>query len=140
MSIQEIFLAYADDFERSYESNDWSILTRYFTENASYDSGDGQPIAQGRDAVLEKFERAVDGLDRKMGQREIIPGALSTEGDTVVLNWTARYTTEGLPVLSIDGTEYARFEGERMVELRDVIDEQSLATVGEWMAAHGGLT
>lgn len=140
MSIQEIFLAYADDFERSYESNDWSILARYFTENASYDSGDGQPIAQGRDAVLEKFERAVDGLDRKMGQREIIPGALSTEGDTVVLNWTARYTTEGLPVLSIDGIEYARFEGERMVELRDVIDEQSLATVGEWMAAHGGLT
>lgn len=139
MSIQEIFLAYADDFERSYESNDWSILARYFTENASYDSGDGQPIAQGRDAVLEKFERAVDGLDRKMGQREIIPGALSTEGDTVVLNWTARYTTEGLPVLSIDGIEYARFEGERMVELRDVIDEQSLATVGEWMAAHGGL-
>ena len=139
MSIQEIFLAYADDFERSYESNDWSILARYFAENASYDSGDGQPIAQGRDAVLEKFERAVDGLDRKMGQREIIPGALSTEGDTVVLNWTARYTTEGLPVLSIDGTEYARFEGERMVELRDVIDEQSLATVGEWMAAHGGL-
>lgn len=140
MSIQEIFLAYAEDFEKSYESNDWSILARYFTENASYDSGDGQPIAQGRDAVLEKFERAVDGLDRKMGQREIIPGALSTEGDTVVLNWTARYTTEGLPVLSIDGIEYARFEGERMVELRDVIDEQSLATVGEWMAAHGGLT
>ena len=72
-----------------------------------------------------------------MGQREIIAGELSTEGDTVVLKWTARYTTGGLPVLAINGTEYARFEGERMVELRDVIDEQSLAIVGEWMAAHG---
>ena len=137
MSIQDIFLAYAEDFERSYESNDWSNLAQYFTENASYDSGDGQPIAQGRDAVLQKFESAVDGLDRKMGQREIIAGELSTEGDTVVLKWTARYTTGGLPELAINGTEYARFEGERMVELRDVIDEQSLAIVGEWMAAHG---
>jgi len=138
VNIQERFLAYAADFEVSYENNDWSLLAQYFTEDASYDSGDGAPIAEGREAVLQKFEGAVDGLDRKMGKREIIPGALSTDGDTVVLEWTARYTTEGLPVLEINGTEYARFEGDRMAELRDVISDQSMATVGEWLTAHGG--
>jgi hypothetical protein len=137
MSIEERFLAYAADFEVSYEDNDWSRLAQYFTDEASYDGGDGSPAAQGRDAVLLKFENAVDGLDRQMGSREVIPGKLSTEGDTVVLLWTARYSTEGLPVLEIEGTEYARFEGDRMAELRDVISEQGQANMVDWMAAHG---
>ena len=138
MSIEERFLAYAADFEVSYEDNDWSRLAQYFTEEASYDGGDGSPVAQGRDAVLQKFQDSVDGLGRRMGSREVIPGQLSTEGDTVVLLWTARYNTEGLPVLEFDGTEYARFEGDQIVELRDVIGEQELANLADWMAAHGG--
>jgi hypothetical protein len=137
MSIEERFLAYAADFEVSYEDNDWSRLAQYFTDEASYDAGDGSAAAQGRDAVLLKFENAVDGLDRQMGSREVIPGKLSTEGDTVVLLWTARYSTEGLPVLEIEGTEYARFEGDKMAELRDVISEQGQANMVSWMAAHG---
>jgi hypothetical protein len=87
--------------------------------------------------VLQKFEDAVDGLDRRMGSRDVIPGQLSTEGDTVVLLWIARYSTEGLPVLEIDGTEYARFEGDQIAELRDVISEQGQANLVGWMAAHG---
>jgi hypothetical protein len=137
MSIEERFLAYAADFEVSYEDNDWSRLAQYFTEEASYDGGDGSAVAQGRDAVLQKFEDAVDGLDRRMGSRDVIPGQLSTEGDTVVLLWIARYSTEGLPVLEIDGTEYARFEGDQIAELRDVISEQGQANLVDWMAAHG---
>jgi hypothetical protein len=137
MSMEERFLAYAADFEVSYEDNDWSRLAQYFTEAASYDAGDGSPVARGRDAVLQKFQDAVDGLDRRMGSREVIPGQLSTEGDTVVLLWTARYSTEGLPVLEFEGTEYARFEGDQMAELRDVISEQGHAALADWMAAHG---
>jgi hypothetical protein len=137
MSIEERFLAYAADFEVSYEDNDWSRLAQYFTEQASYDGGDGSPIAQGRDAVLEKFQNAVDGLDRRMGSRELIPGQLSTEGETVVLSWAARYSTEGLPVLEIDGTEYARFEGDHIAELRDVISDRGMTNLVAWMAAHG---
>jgi hypothetical protein len=137
MSMEERFLAYAADFEVSYEDNDWSRLAQYFTEAASYDAGDGSPVARGRDAVLQKFQDAVDGLDRRMGSREVIPGQLSTEGDTVVLLWTARYSTEGLPVLEFEGTEYARFEGDQMAELRDVIGEQGHADLADWMTAHG---
>ncbi len=31
------FMAYAQAFERAYESRDWSVLQDYFTEDASYE-------------------------------------------------------------------------------------------------------
>ena len=137
MSIQDRFMAYAADFEVSYDDNDWSRLAQYFTENASYDAGDGSAAAHGREQVLQKFCDSVDGLDRRMGSRQVIPGDVSTQGDTVVLQWTARYETEGLPTLEFNGTEYARFEGDRIAELRDDITPEGLAAVGAWMNAHG---
>jgi hypothetical protein len=138
MTIQDRFLAYAADFEVSYDDNDWQRLGQYFTEQASYDGGDGSPAAHGRDALLQKFREAVDGLDRRMGSREVTLGEVSTEGDTVVAQWTARYETEGVPALEIKGTEYAVFDGELIAKLWDEIPEDQLAVIGAWMEAHGG--
>jgi hypothetical protein len=136
MNIQERFLAYADAFEVSYEDNDWSRLAQYFTEQASYDSGDGEP-AQGRDAVLAKLEGAVDGLDRRMNSRSVELQAASVQDSTVVVPWTARYTLAGAPELEIDGTEYARFEGDRIAELRDEFKPGTVEMLGAWLSEHG---
>ena len=138
MNIQDRFQAYAADFELSYADDDWSRLAQYFTADASYDSGDGSQPADGRDAVLQKFQNSVNGLDRAMGQRDVELHSVATDGDTVVAEWTARYTNTRLPALEIHGTEFARFDGDAIAELRDEISSESQAVFGAWMEAHGG--
>ena len=66
MSILERYQAYADDFEKSYDDDDWTRIGRYFTEGAVYE---GNPDAVGREAVLAKLKAGVDGFDRKMDSR-----------------------------------------------------------------------
>jgi hypothetical protein len=137
MTIQDRFLEYADAFEVSYQDDDWSRLAQYFTAEATYDSGDGN-MASGREAVLDKLEAAVNGLDRAMDSRTVTflqPPA--TEGDTVVVNWAARYTKTGLPDVELLGCEYARFEGDCIAQLRDELDPGSVEAFSAWLAAHG---
>ena len=137
MNIEDRFQAYAADFELSYVDDDWSRLAKYFTTDASYDAGDGSEAATGCDAVLQKFQDAVNGLDRAIGQRDVQLHSVSSDGDTVVAEWTARYTSTSLPALEINGTEFARFDGDAIAELRDEISKESLAVFGAWMQAHG---
>ena len=137
MNIEDRFQAYAADFELSYDDDNWSRLAQYFTVDASYDSGDGSDAATGRDAVLQKFQDAVNGLDRAMGQRDVQLHGISIDGDTVVVDWTARYTNTGMPILEINSTEFARFEGDAIAELRDDISMESQAVFTAWMEANG---
>jgi hypothetical protein len=137
MDIRKRFLAYADAFEQSYQDDDWSRLAQYFTEQSSYDAGDGVP-AEGREAVLEKLASAVNGLDRQMDNRNLDFNPPTVEGDTVSLNWTVLYTKTGLPDLEISGSEYARFEGDRIAQLWDELKSDSLENLAAWMAANGG--
>ena len=138
MNIEDRFQAYAADFELSYVDDDWSRLAKHFTTDASYDMGDGSETATGRDAVLQKFQDAVNGLDRAIGERDVQVHSVSSDGDTVVAEWTARYTSTSLPALEVNGTEFARFDGDAIAELRDEISKESLAVLGAWMQAHGG--
>ncbi len=138
MNIEDRYQAYAADFELSYADDDWSRLAGYFTEDASYDGGDGTEAAIGREAVLQKFQDSVNALDRTMGQRDLQLHSISIAGDTVVAPWTVRYANTGLPTLEISGTEFARFEGGAIAELRDEISAESLAAFAAWMEAHGG--
>jgi hypothetical protein len=138
MNIEDRFQAYAADFELSYADDDWSRLAKHFTTDASYDMGDGSETATGRDAVLQKFQNSVNGLDRAIGERDVQVRSVSSDGDTVVAEWTARYTSTSLPALEVNGTEFARFDGDAIAELRDEISKESLAVFGAWMQAHGG--
>jgi hypothetical protein len=137
MTIQDRFLEYADAFEVTYQDDDWSRLAQYFTAEATYDSGDGS-MASGREAVLEKLQGAVNGLDRAMDSRSVtFLQPPTTEGDTVVVNWSARYTKAGLPDVEILGCEYARFEGDCMAQLWDELDPASVEAFTAWLGAHG---
>ena len=140
MNIQDKFQAYAADFELSYADDDWSRLSQYFIADASYhlDAGDGSDGATGREAILQKFQDSVNGLDRAMGQRELLLHNVKTNDNTVVAEWTARYTSTSLPSLEINGTEFARFDGDAIAELRDELSAESVAVFGAWMEAHGG--
>jgi hypothetical protein len=136
MNIQDRFLEYADAFEITYEDNDWSRLEPYFTAGAIYDSGLGE-IAHGLPAVIAKLEGAVDGFDRLMDTRVVDLEPPITEGDTVRSHWTARYSKAGVPDLQFGGTEYARFEGDQIAQLRDELDRGTEEAIGNWLAQHG---
>ena len=136
MSIQDRFLDYADAFEITFKDNDWSRLEPYFTAGAIYDSGLGE-TAHGLAAVMVKLEGAVDDFDRLMDTRVVDFTPPITEGDTVHTHWTARYSKAGVPDLQFGGTEYARFEGDRIAHLRDELDPGTQQTLDNWLAQHG---
>ena len=136
MNIQDRFLAYANDFEITFEDNDWSRLEPYFTEEAVYDSGMGE-AAHGLAAVMAKLEGAVDGFDRLMDKRVVEFTPPVTDGDIVSTHWTASYSKAGVPELQFGGTEYARFEGDRIAQLRDELDPGTEEALGAWLAEYG---
>ena len=134
MSILDRYQAYADAFEESYVDDDWSRIEQYFTENAVYE---GDPEANGREAVLAKLKAGIDAFDRQMDTRTPDFQTPSVDGNTLVMNWTVSYGKSGLPDLTISGTETAVFEGDRIASLRDDLDPAAEAAMGEWMTEHG---
>jgi ketosteroid isomerase-like protein len=137
MNLEEKFRDFAAAFERAYAADDWSVITPYFTADASYYYSDGSEAVFGREAVVQKLQAAVNELDRKMDQRDLEFHDISREGDTVTARWSARFSKDGLPPLDVSGEEVARFSGDAISELRSVIYEEGLAAFGTWMEEHG---
>ena len=137
MNNAQLFEAYAADFELTYSDNDWSRLLPYFTEEASYDSGDGSEVARGRAAILSKLEGAVNALDRKMGGRDLQIHSVQSSGDTVTAAWTIRLSIKDTPTLEVSGREVARFSGDAISEMTSMIDAASLEAFGAWMQTYG---
>ena len=133
MGIQDRYQAYADAFEESYADDDWSRLEQYFTEGAVYE---GDPPAQGRDAVLAKLKNGVDTFDRLMDSRTPDFQTPTAEANTLTMHWTVVYTKAGLPDIVLKGVETAEFDGDRIARLRDDIDPAAMKSMGEWMAKH----
>jgi hypothetical protein len=134
VNILDRFLEYADAFEKTLADDDWSRLTQYFTAAAV---NDNEPAARGRDAVLAKLRDGVNGFDRLMDSRTLDLHSPSVDGDTVTVHWTARFTKAGLPDLILTGSEMARFEGDHIARMWDVLDPGVEATMGQWLAVHG---
>jgi SnoaL-like domain len=134
MDIQDRYTEYADAFEQTYEDDDWSRIAQYFTANAVYE---GDPVARGRDAVLERLKNSVNGFDRRMDSRTVKFEKPTVDGDTVTVKWKATYTKNGLPNLEISGKEFATFEGNRIAILRGEFDTAAQQAMGDWMQKHG---
>jgi hypothetical protein len=134
VGILERFLAYADDFEKTYVDDDWARLAQYFTEDAVYE---GDPPGRGRDGVLAKLRGGVDDLDRRMDRRILDFEPPQVTGNAVSVRFKVIYQKAGAPDLLITGVEVAEFDRERIARMRDVLDADALARFGTWMAEHG---
>ena len=135
MDIVERYKAYADAFEETFVDDDWSRLEPFFTENASYSPG--RQTATGRDAAFALLKEGIDGFDRKMGGREIEFLSMTAQGNEVHAPWRATFTRDDLPPISFSALEIARFEGDRIAELRDEWEPVGLQVLQDWMAEHG---
>jgi hypothetical protein len=135
------FQQYADAFEEVFESDDWSLLDPYFTEDAIYEIHAGPPFgarSEGRDNVFAALKASLDGNDRRFDSREleVLEGPELRDG-AVWFRWQARYQRAETPGMVIEGVETARFEGERIALLEDTFTEESQAAVLQFLGAYG---
>jgi len=88
-------------FEKAFESNDWSLLEPFFAENAVYEIGLpllGRACCEDRTAILGWFPDVLDRFDRRFESRalELLDGP-KEEGGAVWIRGSATYRTEGIP-------------------------------------------
>jgi hypothetical protein len=137
MPILDRFLAYAQDFEQTYVDDDWTRLEQYFTPDATYEVTGATPcLLTGRAAIFRGIKKSLDGFDRQFTQRRVeVEGAPKVEGDTIMVDWLGIYERPGAPALRVRGRSIARFAGDTIVQLKDVMAADELAA--KWFAAHG---
>jgi SnoaL-like domain/Protein of unknown function (DUF1214) len=132
MTLITRYESYATAFEESYLDDDWSRITRYFTDDAVYS---GEPEAIGRDAILRKLKAGVDAFDRRSDLRTLEFGALAETGNTVIAPWKATYLKAGLPPLTLEGIEFATFDEDRIMHLHDDLAPGTREAMIEWLQA-----
>jgi len=118
------FAAYAMDFEKTYEDDDWTRLAGYLAEDAVY-SVEGTPFdceLEGRDAIFRAIKKSIDGFDRRFDTRQITPsGEPVVEGNRVIFSGSGHYTKQGIDPLTIQLSETAALDATgRIVSLKDV--------------------
>ena len=121
------FGAYALDFEKTFEDDDWTRLEGYFAEDATY-TVTGTPFdceVQGRDAIFRAIKKSIDGFDRRFDKREIVPdGPPVVDGNRVTFSGTGQYEKNGVDALTIALSETAELDEQgRIVHLTDVYPE-----------------
>lgn len=141
MDLLARFQEYADAFEEVFESDDWSRLEPYFTENAVYEIHAAPPFGarnEGREEVFAALKASLDANDRRFDSRalEILEGPELRDGN-VWFRWRVRYGQVGTPGMVMEGIETARFEGERIAVLEDTFTEESQAAVMQFLGAYG---
>ena len=142
MSSVERFIAYAVAFEKCVESDDWSILDPFFTEDVVYDASGGPPFGgrwEGREAVYANFKRVLDEFDRRFASRsgEILEGPSERDG-AIWMRWVGVYEVEGVPPLRIEGEETAYFDGDRITRIEDRIPDDQGERAMAFLAEHAG--
>jgi hypothetical protein len=139
MSITDRYLAYADDFGRTYEDDDWTRLEQYFTEDAVYPQGADQPDVTGRTALLDRLKTSVNQFDRRMDSRTLHFDPPSEDGDRITVSWTATYTKAGVPDVELAGREIATFRGDQICQLAGEFDPTAQKNLNAWLAEHGAV-
>ena len=140
MASLERFGEYAVAFEQAYASDDWSLLERFFTEDASYETFGPAPIAglaEGRAAVFDYFKNSVNGFDRRFATRELqVLAGPELRGDTVWMRWRGTYRQPGVPDVVLEGESTAHYAGDLISRLEDRMDEHGVKQSLETMGAH----
>jgi len=135
------FAAYAAAFEKSFESDDWSLVEPFFAEGAVYQVALDPPMGGrfvGRAAILAYFKEVLDRFDRRFESREVaLLEGPKQEGDAVWIRGSATYRAPGVPPFVLELEEIAHFEGDRIRLLEDRYQPAMLESISAYLKAHG---
>lgn len=142
--VTKVFMDYAAAFEQTYADDDWSRLTQFFSEDASYQVRGG-PLAcemSGRDAIFVGLKKSIDGLDRRCSERQIEltdgPNVVETDdGHEVSIGWIVTYQYRDAPKMVLPGRSVFTIADGVIVVMRDEYDDKEMEDVGTWMQAYG---
>ena len=134
------FAAYAEAFEKSYATDDWSFVDR-LTHDEIVWIGAGAPppfggVWSGRKDALAQMKTSVDAFDRRFDARipKLLTGPTPIPGG-IHMTWVVKYQRQGLPDLDLRGEEWDLFENGKLVLHREVI--HNAAETAEYLAKHG---
>lgn len=134
------FLAYAADFETTFDDDDWSRLAPYFAADAVYEVRNSSFACrlEGPAAILRGIKRSLDNFDRRLPKRVLgLTGPPTVIDDRIAITWTATYSTAiGGPPLVLRGRSSMRYRDGLLVELIDEYPDGMDAEVAAWTAAH----
>lgn len=140
MSTMETFLAYANDFEKTYKDDDWTRLRKYFADDAVYEVK-AQSFGcrlQGPDAIFQGIKKSLDGFDRRFESRALqITSAPEVDGDEIRIGWEVSYTLRDLPPYLLSGRSMARLQEGKIVYLSDAYEPSVEAAAQAWQQANG---
>ena len=137
MALVDRFEAYAADFELTFIDDDWTRLERHFSDDAVYSTPANGLRVSGRARVLATLRAAVSGFDRRCDTRSLATTEGPREdGDEVFRKWAARFTLVDAPDLEIDGSERAKFRGERIELLEVTLASEMLARLMNYGATY----
>jgi hypothetical protein len=132
------FLPYAQDFELTYDDDDWSRLERYFAPDAVYEVRNTAFACRlvGRDAILRGLKKSLDGFDRRFPKRALaITDPPAEDGETMTVGWAATYSPADVPPLVLRGRSTVRYRDGVIVELVDEYPDGMDEEVGRWARA-----
>ena len=129
MTNLSMFMAYAAAFEQTYADDNWQRLEPFFAEDATYEvSGlPGACVLRGRDQIFRGIKKSLDGFDRRMTSRQIVPTAPPAETDNrVTLQGLVRYVRAGAPV-EMNATIVVEFADGKISHMHDTFALDSAA-------------
>ena len=141
MAAMDRFNAYFDAFEDAYDTDDWSVVETFFTEDAVYEVVGSPALAgstSGREAVMARFKAGLDDLDRKFPNKrkiEILDGVEEREG-YVKIPGRVHYEIPGAPTLYLMMEEEAWFRGDRIERLVDTIPDAEARKMASHVAQY----
>ena len=140
MTILERFMAYAQDFERTFHDDDWSRLAQYFAPDATYEVRNVQTpcVLRGRDAIFRGIKKSLDGFDRKFAKRDIeVTNGPEISDEGMRLGWKVVYSKTGLPPFVLRGQSSVRYANGKIAYLCDAYEPSVAVELAAWRRESG---
>ena len=140
MEILESFMAYANDFERTFVDDDWTRLQQYFAPDAVYQVNAPSFGCRlvGPQAIFAGIKKSLDGFDRRFAKRDVeVTSGPDVAGGEIRIGWKVVYRKDGVPPFVLRGESTARYADGRIVYLADSYPPGVEAEFAAWQRQTG---
>lgn len=131
------FMEYFDEFEQALQTGAWSAVANALSDDVRY-SVEGVPFGceiQGRDAVVQAFQRSTSAFDATMDFRMLEIVSLARLGqDHIRVDLLSGYGRDDTGTVTAPVTIEVKADEHGIVELRDVYDPVLTAPALAWIA------